>query len=750
MNGSIRIGTKIDTKDFDKQIKYLEKEIQKRENENMQFKAGLDDGLVEDLTRDLAESEQKVKKIQNELRKVTGASDRLQLEKDLSKAQAEVTELKNVLHDVPKQIEIHMKSEAETEKLKNQLVDLKNKANETSSSVNKIPKNISANFDKSFKSIRNLAGALISIRGAYGLLSKASQAYLETDDTTTKQIKANWIGLGSMLEPVIKLITDLMRKATTGILYFMSCLTGTNYIEKANSVIMKANTKEIEKNTKAKKENLKFTAGFDEMNIASDNASSNSSSNSSSTTQMPLFSISDIGDSAKKSIEKIAGALNPIFDTVGDIIDWSKEHPGAVVTILGGMALVGLLGKIIGGPSTGLLGISGLLTGLMAIGVITIGIKVMSDDIKQSTQHAEDMTKKAQASGEMAKKAGAEHRNLAKQIIYSSEKDRELATEISDSIDKNYNKAQVAAKNWASQNWYEKLYGIATGYNKQYQSQMADNIEAEYQELKALEELYNRGRLNEEEIEMYKEKLIHFNNSLNDGSDEAYYLKDAYSRLYGGMSSLNKMTGDLDVMMYNLNEDVGLGAGIFAETTNAVKKMGIESQVGKGVVDELNKAINNIPSNKKVNVDATTINTAKTRANDLLTSLSKIGKSNIKATVQLNFKYAGDSVISTKDEAFNNLIKAMSSSTTKKYAASGAIVNNPGRGVPLTQDIITGERGAEGIIPLTDMSTMEQLGRAIGKYVVVSTTNVVNLDNRMIARENKKVQNEMNFANNWR
>ncbi len=749
MNGSIRIGTKIDTKDFDKQIKYLEKEIQKRENENMQFKAGLDDGLVEDLTKDLAESERKVKRIQNELKNVTGTSNRLQLEKDLSKAQTEVVELRNVLHDIPNQIEIHMKSEAETEKMKNQLLDLKNKANETSSSINKVPKNISANFDKSFKSIRNLAGALISIRGAYGLLSKASQEYLETDDVTSKQIKSNWIGLGSMLEPVINLITDLMRKATTGVLYFMSCLTGTNYIEKANSAIMKANTKEIEKNTKAKKENLKFTAGFDEMNIAQDNTSSSSSS-SGSTTSMPLFNISDIGDSAKKSIEKIAGALNPIFDTVGDIIDWSEEHPGAVVTILGGMALVGLLGKIIGGPSTGLLGISGLLTGLMAIGVITIGIKVMSDDINKSKQHAEEMTEKARASGEMAIKSAKSHRELAKQVMYSAKQDRELASEINKSIDKTYNKAQSAAKNWSSQKWWDKFYGIFTGYNKQYQTQMAESIEAEYQELKALEDLYNQGRLNEEEVEMYKEKLIQFNNSLNDGSDEAYYLKDAYSRLYGGMSSLNKLTGDLDVMMYNLNQDVGLGAGIFAETTNAVKKMGIESQVGKVIVHELNKAINNIPSNKKVNIDAATINTAKTRANDLLTALSKIGKAKIKANVQLNFKYAGDSVISTKDEAFNNLIKAMSSSTTKKYAASGAIVNNPGRGVPLTQDIITGERGTEGIIPLTDMATMEQLGRAIGRYVTINTTNVVNLDNRMIARENKKVQNEMDFANNWR
>lgn len=736
MNGSIRIGTKIDTKDFDKQIKYLEKEIQKRENENMQFKAGLDDGLVEDLTRDLAESEQKVKKIQNELKKVTGASDRLQLEKDLSKAQTEVAELRNVLHDIPNQIEIHMKSEAETEKMKNQLVDLKNKANETSTSVNKIPKNISANFDKSFKSIRNLAGALISIRGAYGLLSKAGQAYLETDDTTTKQIKANWIGLGSMLEPVIKLITDLMRKATTGILYFMSCLTGTNYIEKANSAIMKANTKEIEKNTKAKKENLKFTASFDEMNIASDNTSSNSNSSSSSTTQMPLFSISDIGESAKKSIEKIAGALNPIFDTVGDIIDWSKEHPGAVVTILGGMALVGLLGKIIGGPSTGLLGISGLLTGLMAIGVITIGISLMVDGLNEARKATDTVDDYIDSRYKQGKKDIENDKKNIPNLQKNSKEISKLTNKYKENIDTLNTKNKVTLDTLNGYSKSELQLHNYTGTLQNNINTLQTDIKLQYQNLVAQTELYEQGKLNEEQTRQYEKSLLEFNEIMNGSGQAAQDTRKWYD--YFGDS-----TEELTVMQNYCKESLK-GVGIQSQTTADIMNNTAAS------TDNMNNAINNIPSNKKVNVDATTINTAKTRANDLLTSLSKIGKSNIKATVQLNFKYAGDSVLGAKDEAFNNLIKAMSSSTTKKYAASGAIVNNPGRGVPLTQDIITGERGAEGIIPLTDMSTMEQLGRAIGKYVVVSTTNVVNLDNRMIARENKKVQNEMNFANNWR
>lgn len=738
MNGSIRIGTKIDTKNFDKQIEYLNKEIEKRENENMQFQAGLDDGLVEDLTRDLAESERKVKRIQNELKKVTGTSDRLQLEKDLSKAQTEVTELRNVLHEMPKQIEIHMKSEAETEKMKNQLVDLKNKANETSVSVNKVPKNISANFDKSFKSIRNLAGALISIRGAYGLLSKASQAYLETDDTTTKQIKANWIGLGSMLEPVIKLITDLMRKATTGVLYFMSCLTGNNYIEKANSAIMRANTKEIEKNTKAKKENLKFTAGFDEMNIASDTTSSNSSSSSSSKTQMPLFSISDIGESAKKSIEKIAGALNPIFDTVGDIIDWCKEHPGAVVTILGGMALVGLLGKIIGGPKTGLLGMSNLLTGLMTMGVISIAINVST--MIEGLNEARDETDKVDDYINSRYKQGKKEIESDKKKIPGLQKNSKevsnLTNKYKENIDtlKSKNKVTLDTLNGYSKS--ELQLHNYTGTLQNNINTLQTDIKLQYQNLVAQTELYEQGKLNEEQIKQYEKSLLEFNEIMNGSGKAAQDTRKWYD--YFGDS-----TEDLTIMQNYCKESLK-GVGIQSQTTANIMNNTTTS------TENMNNAINNIPSKKKVNVDATTVQTAKSKADDLLTSLSKIGKAKIKATVQLNFKYAGESVLGAKDEAFNNIMKALNSSTTKKYAATGAIVNNPGRGVPLTQDIITGEQGAEGVIPLTDMSAMETLGRTIGRYVNVSTTNVINLDNRTIARETKKVQNELDFANNWR
>ena len=79
--------------------------------------------------------------------------------------------------------------------------------------------------------------------------------------------------------------------------------------------------------------------------------------------------------------------------------------------------------------------------------------------------------------------------------------------------------------------------------------------------------------------------------------------------------------------------------------------------------------------------------------------------------------------------------------------AVGGIVNMPGRGVPIG-GAITGEAGAEGVIPLTDSQAMETLGATIGKYISISATVPVYVGNRQIAREIKKINAENDFATN--
>lgn len=80
--------------------------------------------------------------------------------------------------------------------------------------------------------------------------------------------------------------------------------------------------------------------------------------------------------------------------------------------------------------------------------------------------------------------------------------------------------------------------------------------------------------------------------------------------------------------------------------------------------------------------------------------------------------------------------------------ATGGIINYPGRGVPIGMNAVVGERGAEGVIPLTDNSAMERLGESIGRHVKVNLDLTTEIEGRVLARVLKQINSEDNFARN--
>lgn len=79
--------------------------------------------------------------------------------------------------------------------------------------------------------------------------------------------------------------------------------------------------------------------------------------------------------------------------------------------------------------------------------------------------------------------------------------------------------------------------------------------------------------------------------------------------------------------------------------------------------------------------------------------------------------------------------------------ATGGIINQPGRGVPVG-GAIAGESGREGILPLTDKQAMAELGREIGKWISIQATVPVNIGNRQVARVIQELNNDREFAMN--
>lgn len=78
----------------------------------------------------------------------------------------------------------------------------------------------------------------------------------------------------------------------------------------------------------------------------------------------------------------------------------------------------------------------------------------------------------------------------------------------------------------------------------------------------------------------------------------------------------------------------------------------------------------------------------------------------------------------------------------------GGIVNMPNRGTLIGASALVGESGREGVIPLTDQQAMAELGREIGRNVLVNLTNITSMNGRIISRELKNIQNEQDFAYN--
>lgn len=79
--------------------------------------------------------------------------------------------------------------------------------------------------------------------------------------------------------------------------------------------------------------------------------------------------------------------------------------------------------------------------------------------------------------------------------------------------------------------------------------------------------------------------------------------------------------------------------------------------------------------------------------------------------------------------------------------ASGGVVNMPNRGT-LLGGAVVGESGREGVVPLTDAQAMAELGREIGRNVIINNEIINKMNSRVLSRELIRTQNGQNFAYN--
>lgn len=367
-NGWVIIGTKLDSKQFEKDLANQQRELKKYEKE------------AEQLLTQKTKAEEKLKPYEDELALIQETTDEM-----LKQAQTK-QEVDNILEIEQRNVEeLNNKYSTQIEKLNTinkQLTTnatkqdlLKTKIGETTSLLSQA-RNYE-NINNSIKSVeRSIGGvvkkvvrwglAVFGIRGAYMAVRNAINVISQGDE----QLKAdlNYIKniFAYALEPVVRRIVELAKTLVYYIGYLINAWFKYDIFANAN--------KNLKKATGSAKDLKKQLAGFDEMNILSDN-----SGGGGATSKMNLDDFDApnwlklVGKYGKVLLPILGGifgklfkikrlgiaiALYGIYETIKAIIDFAHDPnfknfvgilEGIAITVIGIGVAIGSWPVILGG-----------------------------------------------------------------------------------------------------------------------------------------------------------------------------------------------------------------------------------------------------------------------------------------------------------------------------------------------------------------------------------------------------------------
>ena len=271
-----------------------------------------------------------------------------QVDVDIKSNTAQLNYVKSQINDIEDQIrridngfEIGdvLKLEAQLERLRQQYKRLSEAEEDVEIKSISAMTSLSKGIDKAMSKIKRFALSLFSIRSIYALLSRASSAYVSQDIELSNKLQAVWVGLGSLIAPIIDGIATALIKGVKYINVFIKALTGVDLLAKA----MQKSMNGANKSAKALNKTL---AGFDELTNLDTNA--DISSPAIDTSWIDAFNnvkintewadkIKEIGNWIKENKELVIGALTGVA--------------GAILAIklgLGGIKALGIFALIYG------------------------------------------------------------------------------------------------------------------------------------------------------------------------------------------------------------------------------------------------------------------------------------------------------------------------------------------------------------------------------------------------------------------
>ena len=359
-DGYLKIKTKLDNSEIDKDIATLENKIEVLENRNISNRK--EEKFLQDQVNKYEELVAKVDEYKNkisELQTINGGkltvsnpAEMAQLQMALAEANQEIDKQSNGIGRVyskldrvkQKQQENNIKIQEYKDKIKQ--IDVKNMERGIDNVKNKVTSTISQ--------LGKMAMAVIGIRTAWNMVNRAVNLVKQYNSQISTDFEYMGYCIANAIAPAVQGLVRLLFTVLSYVNAITTAWFGLNLFSSSSAKNFQKMKNSAGSTAKSAKEIQKSLSGFDEMNILQDNSNSGSSAGGASAPSVDLSGVQ--GETPKW-------------------LQWIIDNKDAMLTILAGV-LAGIVAIKFG------------LEGIQALGIsmVIMGIITLIKDVKKQIE----------------------------------------------------------------------------------------------------------------------------------------------------------------------------------------------------------------------------------------------------------------------------------------------------------------------------------------------------------------------------
>lgn len=337
MDGQIIIGTKLDTKQLEQQLKQQEKRLQQYEKEaekltTAKSKVEVDLSAYEkekQLIQERTDANLQFAQTEEQVKNVLGLE-----QTELDNLNAKYADAFKKNEDINAQLRENARNQAIIRGLIGRTTDELGKSN-VFGKIKDMFKDLGKETEKNIKKIGKYVLAIFGIRAVYSFIRNSINTITSNDEQLKADIEYMKTALAYIIEPVVRKIVEWAKVLFQYVAYIIKMWTGNDIFAKADK-----NLKNADKTAKDIKKQL---AGFDEVNIMSDTSSK--------------------GSGASTSIKPLGEGETPKW------LKWIGEHGKEILAVVGGIVLALTLVK---------LGVDALIATGIGVAVAGLLLTIMS------------------------------------------------------------------------------------------------------------------------------------------------------------------------------------------------------------------------------------------------------------------------------------------------------------------------------------------------------------------------------------